>query len=174
MAISLCTANTSLSSRSYVSVHNSRPSAALISSATIRTRSPCLRTLPSSRFITPSFLPIARLSSEVPFKRNEELRLIILSAGTLARTAISSSDSPSEKYSLLGSPPVLTNGSTARLFSATLEIDGAGRRETSKKAATVAATKRSAAAAIPQRTPARRLRRVRNFFGIWEFPTASL
>src|SRR6476469_4464217 len=65
------------------------------------------------RLATPSFSPIALLSSDLPLKRNDELRPMTLRSGIFARTAINSSERPSEKYSLLGSPLVLTSGSTA-------------------------------------------------------------
>src|SRR4029077_6864981 len=77
-----------------------------------RTRSPCLRTLPSMRLATPSFSPIILLSSDLPLKRNDELRPITFRSGILASTAINSSERPSEKYSLAGSPLVLTSGNT--------------------------------------------------------------
>ena len=44
-----------------------------------------------------------------------------LRSGILARTAINSSERPSEKYSLEGSPLVLTNGRTATLLAEMVE-----------------------------------------------------
>jgi hypothetical protein len=79
-AISACTAKMSLSSRSKVRDQSWIPSAALISSATIRTLSPCFRTVPSSSVLTPSFSPMVFGSSFVSLKRNEELRPITLSS----------------------------------------------------------------------------------------------
>src|SRR6266576_633363 len=55
------------------------------------------------------------LSPDLPLKRKDELRPITLRLGIFARTAISSSDKPSEKYSLFGSPLVFTKGRTATL-----------------------------------------------------------
>src|SRR5436309_11831708 len=70
------------------------PSAAFTSSATMRTRSPCLRTVPSRSVLTPSFSPIAFGSSCLSLKRNEELRPMTFSPLICARAAISSSESP--------------------------------------------------------------------------------
>ena len=84
----------------------------------MRTCSPCLRTLPSSRFATPSRSPIVRLSSFVFLKRNDDVRPMILRSGMRASTEISSSDRPSEKYSFDGSPLVLAE----RQYGNRLEI----------------------------------------------------
>ncbi len=112
-AISAWTAKMSLSSRSKIRDHNSVPSAALTSSATIRTLSPCFRTVPSRSVLTPSFSPIVLGSSFLSLKRKDELRPMILRSLIWPRAAISSSDRPSEKYSSPGSPLSLSNGSTA-------------------------------------------------------------
>src|SRR3954463_6238248 len=89
------------------------------------------------------------VSPDLPLKRKDELRPITLSPGILASTAISSSDKPSEKYSLFASPLVFTKGRTATLLSGAAIIDFA--RE--KKRNTAPATKRRviAAAIAPQR-----------------------
>src|SRR5689334_10095259 len=92
----------------------------------MRTRSPCLRTLPSIRLATPSFSPIAAGSLDFPLKKKDELRPITFSSGILARTAINSSERPSEKYSLLGSPLVLTSGSTAIDLAVAADLDALG------------------------------------------------
>src|SRR2546430_7637090 len=89
------------------------PSAALTSSATMRTRSPCLRTVPSKSVLTPSFSPIVFGSSFLSLNRKDELRPIPFSPLICARAAINSSDKPSEKYSSFGSPLSLINGRTA-------------------------------------------------------------
>src|SRR5690348_6606126 len=78
------------------------------------------------------------LSPDLPLNRKDELRPMTLSPGILARTAMSSSDKPSEKYSLFGSPLVFTKGRTATLLSGAATTDFA--RE--KKRKTAAATKR--------------------------------
>src|SRR5439155_16922387 len=122
-AISCWTAKMSLSSRSNVRVQSSIPSAALINSATIRTRSPCLRTVPSSNVATPNFSPIVLLSSFLSLKRNEELRPITFNSLICARAAINSSESPSEKYSSFGSPLSFNNGRTAIDLLLTLAAD---------------------------------------------------
>src|SRR5215813_1601675 len=61
---------------------------------------------------------MAAESLDFPLKKKDELRPITLSSGIFAKTAINYSERPSEKYSLLGSPLVLTSGSTAIDFSA--------------------------------------------------------
>src|ERR1700726_4750834 len=85
------------------------------------------------------------LSPDLPLKRKDELRPMTLSPGILARTAISSSDKPSEKYSLFGSPLVFTNGMTATLLIGAAIIDFAREKKRNTAAAT---TRRTTAAAI--------------------------
>src|ERR1700741_915383 len=79
------------------------------------------------------------LSPDLPLKKKDELRPMTLSPGILARTAISSSDKPSEKYSLFGSPLVFARGMTAtlRIGAATTDLT----REKKKKTA-AASTRR--------------------------------
>src|SRR5438105_6325154 len=85
------------------------------------------------------------LSPDLPLNRKDELRPITLSPGILARTAISSSDKPSEKYSLFGSPLVFTNGMTATLLIGAAIIDFAREKKRNTAPAT---TRRVNAVAI--------------------------
>src|ERR1700751_2496417 len=111
------------------------------------------------------------LSPDLPLKRKDELRPITLSPGILARTAINSSDKPSEKYSLFGSPLVFTSGRTATLLIGAATIDLA--REKKRNAA--AATRRvvNAAAIAPQRFRVCFCRLARTFFGSCGLPAPS-
>src|SRR5438105_10548370 len=85
------------------------------------------------------------LSLDLPLKRKDELRPITLSPGILARTAISSSDKPSEKYSLFGSPLVFTSGMTATLLIGAAITDFAREK---KRNTAPAASRRVTADAI--------------------------
>src|SRR5881394_3517534 len=87
------------------------------------------------------------VSPDLPLKRKDELRPITLSPGILARTAMSSSDKPSEKYSLFGSPLVFTNGMTATLLIGAAIMDFA--REKKRNAAPATMRRVSAAAMAP-------------------------
>src|SRR5436190_22116259 len=89
------------------------------------------------------------LSPDLPLKTKDELRAITLSPGILARTAISSSDKPSEKYSLFGSPLVFTNGMTATLLIGAAIIDFA--REKKRNAAAATMRRMTTAATAPHR-----------------------
>src|SRR6266550_4184695 len=111
------------------------------------------------------------VSLDLPLKRKDELRPITLSPGIFARTAISSSDRPSEKYSLFGSPLVFTKGRTATLLIGAAIIDFA--RE--KKRNTAPATRRrvSAAAIAPHRFRLCLCRLARTFFGSCGLPAPS-
>src|SRR3984885_5533999 len=83
----------------------------------MRTAWPEVRTLPSSRFATPSFSAIVRTSSFLPLNWNDEVRAITFKSAECARWSISSSDRPSEKYSWSFFSLMSTNGSTAIDFS---------------------------------------------------------
>src|SRR4029077_13298655 len=89
------------------------------------------------------------LSPDLPLNRKDELRPMTLSPGILARTAISSSDKPSEKYSLFGSPLAFTKGITATLRSGAAIIDLA--REKKRNAAPAITRIVNAAAIAPHR-----------------------
>ena len=84
-----------------------------MSCAVIRTRLPCLRTLPSRMVPTFSFSPTVRRSSVFPLNWKEEVRAATRSPGILARSLSSSSARPSEKYSCSLSELMFTKGSTA-------------------------------------------------------------
>src|ERR1700720_5056632 len=111
------------------------------------------------------------LSPDLPLKRKDELRPITLSPGTLASTAISSSDKPSEKYSLFGSPLVLINGMTATLLIGAAMIDFA--REKKRNAAPATRRKVNAAAIAPHRFRVCVSRLARTFFGSCELAMLS-
>ena len=89
------------------------PSETSMSWAVTRTRSPDLRTDPSSRVVTPSCRPISRRSSLRFLKENDEVLPITFKPGILASRLRISSVRPSEKYSFSGSPLMFTKGSTA-------------------------------------------------------------
>src|SRR4051812_28066533 len=111
------------------------------------------------------------LSPDLPLKAKDELRPITLSPGILARTAISSSDKPSEKYSLFESPLVFTKGMTATLLIGAAITDLAREKKRNTAPAT---TKRLSAAAIAAHR--RRLclsRLARSFFGRCGLPAPS-
>src|SRR3989442_183411 len=84
-----------------------------MSCATIRTRSPARRTLPSSSVATPSFAAIARSPSWRFLKGITEVREITSRARIFDSCAMTSSVIPSAKYSFSGSALRFTNGSTA-------------------------------------------------------------
>ena len=98
-AMSSCTANTSARSRSYSSAQSWYPSRALTSCAEIRTRLPLRRTLPSSTDPTSSARPTWRTSTSRPLYWKAEVRAATRSPSTLLSSLISSSVSPSLKYS---------------------------------------------------------------------------
>jgi hypothetical protein len=104
-AISSCTAKTSCARRSNVSCQMTRPSAALVSSAVTRTRSPARRTVPLSTELTSSAFPTSGALAFWPLKRAAEFRPASRSPGTRASAVVSSSAMPSEKYVLAASPP---------------------------------------------------------------------
>src|SRR5204863_3816278 len=108
------------------------------------------------------------LSPDFPLKRKDELRPITLRPGILARTAISSSDKPSEKYSLFGSPLVFTKGRTATLLIGAAIIDFA--REKKRNTAPASRRRVSAAAIAPHRFRLCLCRNVRTFFGSSRLP----
>ena len=79
----------------------------------IRSRSPALRTVPSSTSLAPSSAPMARTSCGLPFSANTDVRDATRNPSTFASASISSSVMPSLRYSFSGSGLALTNGSTA-------------------------------------------------------------
>src|SRR4029077_1438354 len=111
------------------------------------------------------------LSPDLPLKRKDELRPMTLSPGILARTAISSSDKPSEKYSLFGSPLVFTNGRTATLLIGAAIIDFA--REKKRKTPPAIMTRVRADAIAPHRFRLCLSRLARSFFGSCGLPAPS-
>ena len=82
----------------------------------MRTLSPDLRTLPSTRRATPSFCPISCAVAFLPLKENADVRAATRNPGIFCNTVSSSSLMPSEKYSLPLSSLRFTNGKTARDF----------------------------------------------------------
>ena len=74
---------------------------------------PDLRTLPSSTCATPSALAMSAIVACFPLKKNEDVRPGTRRSGICVSRLMSSSDRPSEKYSLLLSPLMFTNGNTA-------------------------------------------------------------
>src|ERR1700741_1926641 len=103
------------------------------------------------------------LSPDLPLKKKDELRPMTLSPGILARTAISSSDKPSEKYSLFGSPLVFTKGRTATLLIGAAITEFA--REKKRNTAPATTRRVSAAAIAAQRFRLCLSRLARTFFG---------
>ena len=85
VAISSCTVNTSASCRSKRSDQRWLPSAAAMSCAVTRIRSPALRTLPSKTVVTPRARAILRTSSCLPLKAKADVRAITFRPGILAR-----------------------------------------------------------------------------------------
>ncbi len=73
----------------------------------------CSRTLPSRTVRTRRTRAISRMSSFLSRKAKEEVRAATTRSGTLARSLSNSSDMPSLKYALSGSPLRLVKGSTA-------------------------------------------------------------
>ena len=138
-ASSSCTVNMSPSVRSYVSDQSWYPSAALISCAAIRNRSPALRTLPSSTVPTLRRAATSRTSVCAPLNAKADIRAATRRPETFASAPISSSVIPSLTYSVSGSGPRLTNGSTAMEAMARLERRGGGvgvRRSSAARAVT--------------------------------------
>src|SRR6266550_7896187 len=78
---------------------------------------PDLRTLPSSTCTTPSALAISAIVVCFPLKKNDDVRAGTRRSEIFVSMSMSSSDSPSEKYSLFLSSLMLTNGSTATALS---------------------------------------------------------
>ena len=89
------------------------PSAAEMSCAVTRMRSPERRTLPSRTFVTPSACAMRRTSSFLPLNANADVRAMTFSPGICASALMISSARPSLKYSFSLSPLRLANGSTA-------------------------------------------------------------
>src|SRR5438874_6986346 len=79
----------------------------------MRTTSPALRTLPSTKCATPSFCPISCAVAFLPLNENAEVRAATCRPGIFCRTVNNSSLMPSEKYSLPLSSLRLANASTA-------------------------------------------------------------
>ena len=111
-----------------------------MSCATMRTRSPARRTLPSSSAVAPSVAPISRRLCVRCLNGMTELREITLSARIFERCAMTSSVMPSAKYSFSGSALRLRKGSTATAVAR--GRDGAGAMSAAANSPTVA--KRSA------------------------------
>src|SRR5215471_18412942 len=78
--------------------------------------SPDLRTLPSTRWTTPSFCPISCAVAFLPLNENAEVRAATCIPGIFWSTVSNSSLTPSEKYSLPLSSLRLTKGRTATDF----------------------------------------------------------
>jgi hypothetical protein len=83
----------------------------------MRTVSPALRTLPSTRLATPSFCPISCAVALLPLKEKAEVRAATRRPGIFCSTVNNSSLMPSEKYSLPLSSLRFSNASTATDFS---------------------------------------------------------
>ena len=79
----------------------------------MRRLSPAFSTLPSRMLFTFSFAAMVLISKPLPLKANEDVRAVTLSWGFFSRTLMSSSESPSEKYSWFGFSPMFSKGSTA-------------------------------------------------------------
>ena len=107
------------------------------------------------------------------FKQNDEVRAVTCNCGIFASRFSSSSEIPSEKYSFALSSLMLTNGSTAMLFSGMAVSDVAGLRETIMKAATIAPSTSSPIATVAQRTRARCFLTASSFLGNFGLPTSS-
>ena len=99
-----------------------------------RSRSPALRTLPSSRVLTWSLRPISRVSREVPRKRKEDVREATRSPSMRLRAAITSSAMPSQKYSWSFSWLMSANGSTATEGPKLRTCSAPSRRRSSRPA----------------------------------------
>ena len=99
--------------RSYRSAHTWAPVSASTSCAAIRTRVPALRTLPSSRYRTPSSRPISFTFTARPLYVKLELRATTNSHLMRESPVMMSSTIPSAKYSWSWSPDRFANGSTA-------------------------------------------------------------
>ena len=82
----------------------------------MRTASPTCWTLPLSRWLTPSLLPMLRASSLLSRNWNDEVRPMTLKPENCDNVAIRFSDRPSEKNNWPGSPLAFTSGSTAMEF----------------------------------------------------------
>ena len=110
----------------------------------MRTMSPALRTLPSTRRATPSFCPISCAVAFLPLKEKAEVRAATCSPGIFCRTVSNSSLMPSEKYSLPLSSLRLAKASTATDLALAADLDsGDGRAATDfSVAATSAASRR--------------------------------
>ena len=95
----------------------------------MRSRSPALRTLPSSTVATLSLCPTSRRSTSLPLKENADVRAATLRALIRDSAFSSSSAMPSEKYSCSGSLLMLTKGSTAIELRVPPDACGAGPTE---------------------------------------------
>src|SRR3982751_1933251 len=97
-----------------------------MSCAVMRTRSPDCRTLPSSRWRTRSTRPIESTGTLRFLNEKADVRAATCSPCTCARRLSSSSVTPSDRYSFVGSPLMLTKGSTA-IVGDSAESAGRGR-----------------------------------------------
>ena len=112
-ATSVWIAKMSVRSRSYVSAQRCSSLSRSMSCATMRTRLPARRTLPSSSVAAPSCSPISRRLRSRFLNCITDVREITLIERTFDRCAITSSVIPSAKNSLSGSALRLRNGRTA-------------------------------------------------------------
>ena len=89
------------------------PVSASSSCTEIRTRSPSLRRLPTTRYSAPSSVPTRTGSTIRPLYVNVELRAITGNWCHIARFVMRSSVMPSARYSASPSPSAVSNGRTA-------------------------------------------------------------
>src|SRR5260370_30275152 len=113
-------------------------------SGAMRTMSPALRTLPSTRCATPSFCPISCAVAFLPLNENAEVRAATCRPGIFCSTVSNSSLMPSEKYSLPLSSLRLPNASTATDLPSAADL-GSAHGQT----ATTAASRRAASTHFP-------------------------
>ena len=128
-----------------------RSVSASTSCATMRTRSPARRTLPSSTVVAPSVAPISRKLCSRFLNRMTEVREITLSARIFESCAMTSSVIPSAKYSFSGSALRLRKGARRRTSPA--GRDGAGAVSASANSPAVA-NRSAGTLASARRSPA--------------------
>ena len=108
-----CTSKTSSIVPLYLSAHSCSSVVVSVSWAVMRSALPAFRALPVRTYRTPSVWPISRIPLVVPLSCSDDAREITRSAFTPDRSVMSSSVSPSLKYSFSGSVLRLVKGSTA-------------------------------------------------------------
>ncbi|MEO7522165.1 MAG: hypothetical protein ABIW79_10140 [Gemmatimonas sp.] len=133
-----CTSKTSSIVPLYFSAQSGVSFSASTSCAAMRSALPALRTLPVSRYRTPSVRPISRGAFVVALNCMDELRDVTRSAFTPARSVMSSSVRPSEKNSLSASALMFVNGNTAMDFSS----DAASGRDATARDPEIGAVRR--------------------------------